>query len=110
MLSAVGPEWAVQSLALLSGYKLTQRTTCEYELAGLLLAAELVRRIPSALEPFHIFLDNQTTIEVPTSVTLRKSQHLAQTIFLALNKPQRPGDEGPRNPLTLDSRARRSDW
>ena len=49
--------------------KLTQNIVYECELAGLHLAAELIRQNPSALTPFHISLDNEATIEALTIVT-----------------------------------------
>jgi hypothetical protein len=45
---------------------LTSHTVYEGELVGLLLAAELIRRHPSAPDPYHIFLDNQAAITAPT--------------------------------------------
>ena len=67
---------------------LTKHTVFKCKLVGLLLAAELIHSNLLALEPYHIFLDNQAAIKAPTSVTLRTGQQLAQTIFATLSNLQ----------------------
>jgi len=75
--------------------ELTECTVFECELAGLLLAAELIHCNPSALEPYHIFLDNQVAIKAPMSVMLCSGQQLANAVYSALCKPCCPGRHPP---------------